>query len=45
VRLYQRWAAGGLALSIIGEVQGNAGFAEKPGNLVLNDASDLDRFR
>jgi len=44
-RLYQRWAAGGLALSIIGEVQGNAGFAEKPGNLVLNEASNLDRFQ
>jgi len=44
-RLYQRWAEGGLAVSIIGEVQGNAGYAEKPGNLVLNEASDLDRFR
>ena len=44
-RLYQRWADGGLALSIIGEVQGSDGFAEKPGNLVLNDASNLDRFR
>lgn len=45
IRLYQRWAAGGLAVSIIGEVQGTAGFAEKPGNLVLNETSDLDRFR
>jgi 2,4-dienoyl-CoA reductase-like NADH-dependent reductase (Old Yellow Enzyme family) len=45
IRLYQRWAGGGLAVSIIGEVQGNAGYAEKPGNLVLNEASDLDRFR
>ena len=45
MRLYQRWAAGGVAASIIGEVQGNSGFAEKPGNLVLNEASDLDRFR
>lgn len=44
-RLYQRWAAGGLALSIIGEVQLTAGYAENPGNLVLNEASDLDRFR
>jgi len=34
-----------LAVSIIGEVQGNAGYAEKPGNLVLNETSDLDRFR
>jgi len=34
-RLYERWAEGGTALSIIGEVQGEAGFPEKPGNLVL----------
>lgn len=45
IRLYQRWAGGGLAVSIIGEVQGTAGYAEKPGNLVLNEASDLGRFR
>ncbi len=45
IRLYQRWAEGGLAVSIIGEVQGSASYAEKPGNLVLNKASDLDRFR
>jgi len=45
IRLYKRWAEGGLAVSIIGEVQGNAGYAEKPGNLVLNETSDLDRFR
>ena len=44
-RLYQRWADGGVAISIIGEVQGTAGYAEKPGNLVLNEMSDLDRFR
>ncbi len=45
IRLYRRWADGGLAISIIGEVQGTAGYAEKPGNLVLNTASDLARFR
>ena len=45
IRLYLRWAEGGVALSIIGEVQGNAGYAEKPGNLVLNEAAELDRFR
>ena len=44
-RLYQRWAEGGLAVSIVGEVQGTSGFAEKPGNLVLNENSDLARFR
>ncbi|KMW59064.1 Oxidoreductase, FAD/FMN-binding [Candidatus Rhodobacter oscarellae] len=45
MRLYERWAAGGLALSIIGEVQGSPDFAEKPGNLVLNAQSDTERFR
>jgi 2,4-dienoyl-CoA reductase-like NADH-dependent reductase (Old Yellow Enzyme family) len=45
IRLYRRWAGGGVAVAIIGEVQGNAGYAEKPGNLVLNETADLDRFR
>lgn len=44
-RLYRRWAEGGLAVSIIGEVQGNPFFAEKPGNLVLTASADLARFR
>jgi 2,4-dienoyl-CoA reductase-like NADH-dependent reductase (Old Yellow Enzyme family) len=44
IRLYQRWAEGGVALSIIGEVQGSGKFAEKPGNLVLDDTADLERF-
>ena len=42
IRLYKRWAKGGLALSIIGEVQGTHHFAEKPGNLVLDGHSDRD---
>lgn len=45
MRLYERWAEGGIAASIIGEVQGLSGFAEKPGNLVLNSNSDLDKFK
>ena len=36
IELYERWAKGGLALSIIGEVQGSPHFAEKPGNLILD---------
>ncbi len=44
IRLYERWAEGGLAVSIIGEVQGNPNFAEKPGNLVLAPGAKLDRF-
>lgn len=35
IELYRRWAHGGLALSIIGEVQVNPLYPEKPGNLVL----------
>ncbi len=44
-RLYERWAEGGLALSIIGEVQGRPDFAEKPGNLVLDARSDPETFK
>ena len=44
MKLYQRWAKGGLAVSIIGEVQCSSGFAEKPGNLVLNENTDIKRF-
>lgn len=45
IRLYERWAEGGAALSIVGEVQGHPGFAEKPGNLVLGPQSDDQAFR
>ena len=45
IRLYERWAKGGLALSIIGEVQGTQHFAEKPGNLILNSRSDRERLK
>jgi 2,4-dienoyl-CoA reductase-like NADH-dependent reductase (Old Yellow Enzyme family) len=43
-RLYERWALGGGALSIIGEVQVDSGFPEKPGNLVLSDSSRMSNF-
>ncbi|WP_153770405.1 NADH:flavin oxidoreductase/NADH oxidase family protein [Labrenzia sp. CE80] len=43
-RLYKRWAEGGVGLSMIGEVQIDPGFAEKPGNLVLDSNSKLERF-
>ncbi|MGB1011961.1 MAG: NADH:flavin oxidoreductase/NADH oxidase family protein [Thiolinea sp.] len=39
-RLYERWAEGGAALSLIGEVQVSPHFPEKPGNLVLTENSD-----
>ena len=35
IRLYERWAQGGAAVSFIGEVQGDPRFPERPGNLVL----------
>ncbi len=40
IRLYERWAQGGTALSFIGEVQGMPHFPEKPGNLVLGAHSN-----
>lgn len=40
VRLYERWAEGGVAVSFIGEVQGDPRFPEKPGNLVLGAHSN-----
>lgn len=45
IRLYERWAAGGTALSFIGEMQGDPRFAEKPGNLVLGAQSDHSMLR
>lgn len=44
-RLYRRWAEGGVAIAIIGEVQATPNYAEKPGNLVLNAESDISKFR
>lgn len=40
IRLYERWAEGGAALSFVGEVQGDPRYPEKPGNLVLGTHSD-----
>ncbi|MEQ8394883.1 oxidoreductase [Thalassobaculum sp.] len=39
--LYRRWAEGGIALSIVGEVQGDPTALENPGNLVLHAGSDV----
>ena len=44
IRLYQRWADGGVAAMIVGEVQGSPHFAEKPGNLVLHSDSEHALF-
>jgi 2,4-dienoyl-CoA reductase-like NADH-dependent reductase (Old Yellow Enzyme family) len=45
IRLYERWAEGGAALSIVGEVQCSPYFAERPGNLVLGPTSDFDGLK
>ncbi|MEL0616031.1 oxidoreductase [Cobetia marina] len=44
MRLYERWAEGGVAAALVGEVQPDHHHAEKPGNLVLNAQSDLAAF-
>ncbi|NNC78753.1 MAG: oxidoreductase [Acidimicrobiales bacterium] len=41
IQLYERWAAGGAALSLIGEVQVDPRYPEKPGNLVLGPEVDM----
>ncbi|WP_406871192.1 oxidoreductase (plasmid) [Thioclava sp. 'Guangxiensis'] len=45
MRLYERWAEGGAALSLIGEVQTNSHYPEKPGNLVLVPDADLTALK
>ena len=45
VRLYEKWAEGGVAVSFIGEVQGDPRFPEKPGNLVLGEHSNTKLLR
>ncbi len=45
MRLYERWAQGGAALSLIGEVQGTSRYPEKPGNLVLVPDANLDAMQ
>lgn len=45
IRLYERWAEGGTALSLIGEVQTSPQYPEKPGNLVLVPNADIPGFK
>ena len=44
VELYRRWSAGGAALSLIGEVQVDYRYPEKPENLVLWPGADDARL-
>ncbi len=45
IRLYERWAEGGTALSLIGEVQTSPDYPEKPGNLVLVPDADMPALK
>lgn len=45
IRLYEKWAEGGAAISFIGEVQGDPRYPEKPGNLVLGADSNQKMLR
>ena len=45
MRLYERWAEGGAAMSLIGEVQTSPHYPEKPGNLVLVPDADLPAMK
>lgn len=45
IDLYQRWALGGVSLSLIGEVQVDHRYPEKPGNLVVQPGIDDALFR
>ena len=45
INLYKCWGMGGVAVSIIGEVQCDYRFPEKPGNLVLDKRSDEKSFK
>lgn len=44
IELYRRWASGGVGLSVIGEVQVDARYPEKPGNIVLAAQRDRSLF-
>ena len=44
IRLYERWAHGGAAALIVGEVQSTHKYPEKSGNLVLNKQSNFPQF-
>ena len=44
VELYRRWSNGGAALSLIGEVQVDYRYPERPGNLVLWPGADNARL-
>lgn len=45
IRLYERWAEGGAALSLIGEAQISPHHPEKPGNIVLTPDTDMTALR
>lgn len=44
IELYRRWSSGGAAVSLVGEVQVDHRYPEKPGNLVLEPSADMAQF-
>ncbi|MGI9578467.1 MAG: oxidoreductase [Microthrixaceae bacterium] len=45
IQLYRRWCQGGAALSMIGEVQTDPRYPERPGNLVFGGGQDESLLR
>ncbi len=45
IRLYERWAEGGAALALIGEVQTSPHYPEKPGNLMFTQGANTKALR
>lgn len=45
IRLYERWAEGGAAVSFIGEEQGDPRFPENTGNLVLTENTNKEMLQ
>ena len=45
VTLYRRWAAGGVGLSITGNVQVDRRYLERPGNVVIDQNGGFDELR
>lgn len=45
ITLYERWAEGGAALALVGEVQTSPRYPEKPGNLVLHPHANLNALK
>lgn len=45
IELYQQWAKGGAGLLISGNVMIDRQYLERPGNVILDEKSDLEKFK